>query len=584
VPTGRPGRLLLGPLLLILALGPLGARPTAGAVTQPAPPVTAAAFAQEPAGAAPADHDGLIPNPATPDGSPVGPPATCTVTFDAGAGATSATVNAWIAANQNALAGPTVVCLSGVFTSPLHVWSKTTPALLTLAPAPGSTATLDLGQATAADTDPNQYWGDTGGLSIVDSRSVEVEGLTIEGLTTDGTGLVPAGIYVTARSDTTATSQAVVPHLSACYLNHGSCGDIYLLDNTVTGITNQADQDSSLKSVCGNANVDAYGIAVVSAGSKAAEALQHVVVEGNTVSGTRTGQSETVTLNGELTDFLVADNTVHDVDNIGIDAIGWETGANQANHGLIQGNTVYDVDTLDNMSYGRWNGTACVPRPENAAGLYDDGGSYLWFQGNTVWNTDQGINLDVETAHKHTDHLLVSGNDVVDDPGTSAGDPSTGPEPPGVGGTSTVAGHDPYAFYVDAFGTGASITDVYAHDNVFQNQSQYYLQPSGGMPVVDVGGTWSHVQLWHNQIEGLGPADRDNPLVEIDHQPAAGTAVIDCNDYENLSDASGTVDGNFALPTADWLTLAQWQADNRHGWDADSTVGGFSPACPTATP
>jgi hypothetical protein len=41
-----------------------------------------------------------------------------------------------------------------------------------------------------------------------------------------------------------------------------------------------------------------------------------------------------------------------------------------------------------------------------------------------------------------------------------------------------------------------------------------------------------------------------------------------------------TVNGNFALPDSNWLTLADWQANNGQGWDADSQVGGFSANCP----
>jgi len=66
----------------------------------------------------------------------------------------------------------------------------------------------------------------------------------------------------------------------------------------------------------------------------------------------------------------------------------------------------------------------------------------------------------------------------------------------------------------------------------------------------------------------------------VDKQPTGGTNVVDCNNYENLSSASNTVNGNFALPSKDWLTLAQWQANNTHGWDADSEVGSFSANCP----
>jgi hypothetical protein len=478
------------------------------------------------------------------------------------------------------------VCLAGTFTDPLHVWSKTSTALLEIAPAPGEAATLDLGTVQSSDTDPNQYWSDTGGISIVDSRIVEVYGLTVENYTYDGTAQSPAGIYVTTRSDTQNSDQDKVPHLSACFANGGSCSDIYLIDNTVRDITNTADENASTKSLCNNQNVDAYGIAVIAAGSASSQKLQHVVVEGNTVTGTRTGQSETVTFNGALEDFLAADNTIDDTDNIGLDTIGWETGRVQASHGYVDDNTVFDVDTESNTAYGRWDATTgtCNPLPENAAGLYDDGSSYIWFGSNTVWNPDQGINLDVETARKETDHLLVSDNTVHQDPGTSFGDPSYGTEPPGVGGTSTVAGHDPYALYIDAFGSRASITDVYVHDNTFQNESQYFLTPADGMPVVDLGGIWSNVEIWHNTIEGMGTSDADNPLFEVDHKPVKkSTNTVNCNDYENLSAADNTVNGNFALPNKNWLTLGEWQADNGYGWDADSAVGGFSPDCPATS-
>jgi hypothetical protein len=561
------------------------ALPTSPAlVTQPTPPVTAADFPIEASGAAPVDGDGRIPNPVTPTGGPIAAPSSCTVTFDAADGATSATVNGWIADHQDTIIGPTAVCLSGTFTRPLHVWSKTSTALLEVAPAPGASATLDLGTVAAADTDPNQYWSDSGGVSIVDSRSVEIYGLTVEDYTFDGTAHVPAGIYVTTRSDTAQTNPSVVPHRSACFLHGGACSDIFVIDNTVRDISNTADEDHALKADCNNGNVDAYGIAVIAGGTATSPKLQHVVVEGNTVTGTRTGQSETVTFNGALEDFLAADNVIGDADNIGLDTIGWETGGAQASHGYVDGNTVYDVDTESNAAYGRWNTSTgtCGPLPENAAGLYDDGATYVWIGSNVVWNSDQGINLDVETASKETDHLLVSGNTVHQDPGTSAGDPSSGTEPPGVAGSSAVAGHDPYALYVDAFGRGASITDVYVHDNTFQNESQYYLTPADGMPVVDLGGIWSRVQFWHNTVEGGGPADRRNPLFEVDRSPTTGSVnTVDCNDYADLSSAPDTVNGNFALPRNDWLTLAQWQARNGFGWDAHSEVGSFSADCPS---
>ena len=224
-----------------------------GRSPQPAPPVTASAFPLEPAGTPPADGDGLIPNPATPTGSAIAPPSSCTVTFASASGATSATVNSWIAANENAISTTTVLCLSGTFTSPIHVWSKSSTALLEIAPAPGATATLDLGQVQATDTNPNQFFGDSGGVSIVDSRSVEIYGLTVENYTFDGTAHSPAGIYVTVRSDTSTTNQSVIPHRSACFLNGGACSDIYVINNTVRDITNTADEDYTTKSYAATA-------------------------------------------------------------------------------------------------------------------------------------------------------------------------------------------------------------------------------------------------------------------------------------------------------------------------------------------
>jgi hypothetical protein len=588
VPSPAAGTAAIMAIGAVLPAGAARSGSATDVVIQPAPPVSAAAFPIEPRGRFPADGDGLIPNPATPAGIAAGPPSACTVRFAASGGGNSAAANSWISAHQNAIRATTVVCLSGTFTSPIHVWGKTSTALLELAPAPGSTATLDLGPATAADINPNEYWGDAGGVSIVDSRSVEVYGLTVKNYAGNGTGPSPAGIFVTVRSDTAQTDQSVLPHLSACFVHGGSCSDIYLIGNKVKNIVNTADENYSDQSVCGDSNVNAYGIAAIAAGSSSTQALQHLVIEGNTVSGTRTGRSETVTINGDITDFLAAGNVIHDTDNIGLDTIGWATGSAQASHGYLTGNTVYNVDTYSNAAYGTWQGGSCVPGQENAAGIYDDGGSYIWISANTVRNADHGIEAGVEAAGRQTDHILISGNSVVSDPGTSASDPSAGRNPAGTGGSSAVAGHDPFALYLDAYGAGAQLTDVYVHDNTLQNQSQFFMTPSWGMPVADIAGIWSRVQVWHNTITGLGPADRHNPLLQIDSRPADGGTgdVLDCNNYQNLTTAAQAVNGNFAMPGASWLALSgwqQWQEASGYGWDQHSAVGTFSPACPASS-
>jgi hypothetical protein len=555
----------------------MGAAAVAVAVP-PVPPVSAASFLLEAPGTVPVDGDGRIPNAATPDGVPLGEVPACDTVWVAGPDGSTAAVNAWIARVANRLTRPYTVCLAGVFHAPIQVWGKWTTPLLTIQAAPGRQATLALGKVAPDAVDPNEFDGVAGAVSIVDARGVEVRDVTITGYRTRGTAETPAGIYVEVRGPGFGGTP------SACF-THGdrACGDIFLLDNRIFAVANTADETATDRVWCDNGNVDAFGIEVESYGRGDAGALQHVVIAGNRIADTRTGQSETLAVNGDVTHFLVAGNRVGPGDNIGIDVEGWYNGTSQARYGVVEDNTVADIDTWDNHAYGFWSARRgrCEPLAPNAAGIYDDGAGYLWIRNNVVANTDQGISLDTETPGRWTDHILVSGNTVWDSPGTALGDPSLGANPPGFAGTSRVAGHAYDAFYVDAFGPGSSIYDVYAYDNVFRNASAYFggLKPQPST-VVNFGGRWHNVVLWDNTIAGGGahrPGEGD-VLLAVDNLPnkAAG-AVIDCSDYGGLG--AGV---NFSLPTASFATLAAWQRGNRYGWDRHSMVGRPSTCAPAA--
>jgi hypothetical protein len=538
-----------------------------------ATPVSAADFALLAPGRAPVPGDQLIPNPATPDGKPLAVASRCGEVIAAGRGVTAATVNRRIAYLENRLRRPFTLCLAGTFTDPIEVWGKYDPALLTIEPAPGRRAALELGAVQPSAVNPDEFDGVAGGVSIVGSTGVEVRGLAISGYHTLGTAQTPAGIYVEVR----ARGFGGAP--SACFLRaQHACGGIYLLDNHIYDIANVADERAAVKRWCDNGNVDAFGIEVESYGRGVAQALQHVVVEGNVIDHTRTGQSETLAINGDVTDFVVARNRIYDTDNIGIDTEGWYSGTSQASHGLISDNVVANVDTYDNRAYGVWNNVSgvCAPLSPNAAGIYDDGAAYIWVRRNLVMNTDQGISLDTETAGRFSDHILVTQNTVTDTAGTRLGDPSFGPNPPGVPGRSTVAGHAYDAFYIDAFGAGSSIFDVVAAENRFVNASSYF----GGRRrrhdyVVVLGGQWSHVVLFHNTIVAGGAANRWVFALGLDHLPTsdAGT-VIDCTTYRSLS----RVHDNFSLPNRTFSTLSAWQRGNGYGWDAHSSLGTLKPA------
>lgn len=576
---GRWRRLWAAGLILCAALV-WGGAPAWGAplAASPRPPVTASAFVFEPLGAAPAPGDGRIPNPRSPTGAPLSQTPACRVTFRASAAVNSHTVNQAIQSVENRMTQPEAICLEGTFTGPIDVWGKYDPELLTIEAAPHQAARLVLGNVEPSAVNANEYDGVAGAVSIVDSTGVAIRGLTISGYYTRGTQQTPAGIYVEVRG----AGFGGTP--SACFIRGShACGDIYLIGNHISDIANMADEAAHVERWCNNGNVDAFGIEAESYGRGSAEALQHVVVEDNVIHGTRTGQSETVAINGDVSDFLVYGNKIYDTDNIGIDTEGWYNGTSQANHGVVANNIVANVDTWNNHAYGVWDQAThtCQPLQPNAAGIYDDGASFIWIDHNLVANTDQGISLDTENPNRWTDHILVTDNRVWDSPGTRLGDPSMGPNPPGIPGRSTVAGHAYDAFYVDAFGPHSQIFDVYAYGNLFENQSRYF----GGRhlhhsDVVDFGGEWKDVVLWGNTIEGGGPTNPWVFLLGVDNRPVTslGTA-INCNDYADLS----RVHPNFYLPNATFDTLRAWQQGNGYGWDAKSREN-EAPACAAASP
>jgi len=109
------------------------------------------------------------------------------------------------------------------------------------------------------------------------------------------------------------------------------------------------------------------------------------------------GQSESLALNGNVSNFTVNNNYIHNCDNIGIDAIGYEQTKegskdrelDRARDGVISNNTVEYIscDPSINITY----------ESKCAAGIYVDGGDHVIVFGNTVSYCDIGI--EVATEH-----------------------------------------------------------------------------------------------------------------------------------------------------------------------------------------
>jgi hypothetical protein len=115
----------------------------------------------------------------------------------------------------------------------------------------------------------------------------------------------------------------------------------------------------------------------------------------------RTGYSEALAVNGNVDGFEISGNEVHDITNIGIDAIGHEgtcsnPALDQARNGYIDWNTVYN----------------CQSDYASAAGIYVDGARDIYIENNIVHNNQWGIEVGCENLDKTASGIVVRNNFV----------------------------------------------------------------------------------------------------------------------------------------------------------------------------
>ncbi len=164
-----------------------------------------------------------------------------------------------------------------------------------------------------------------------------------------------------------------------------------------------------------HSNNDAHAVAVYGTGDTESNAVRNVIVDQNTVDHMRTGSSESIAINGNVKNWEVTNNTISHVNNIAIDAIGGEgtskpvtvsgrtlPGAfDAARYGFIENNTVTDMSTLTNPSYGSEHSWA--------GGIYVDGGHHLLISGNNVTGSEWAYDIGAENCVKPR-HILLQNN------------------------------------------------------------------------------------------------------------------------------------------------------------------------------
>ena len=301
---------------------------------------------------------------------------------------------------------------------------------ITFASVPGEIATLD---GTGLDI-PQHMWG----LATFNNASYVVfEGFEIRNYTTNTTKDVPIGIFVT-----------------------GAGSGVQLINNSVHDITTTAHTTPK------KCNSNAFGITVY--GTRAPAAIDGLAVSGNEVFNLHTGCSETLSLDGNVTNWAVVSNRVHDDDNIAIGAIGFEKVSkdpayDQARQGVIRGNTVYNITSFGNPDYGKQYA---------ADGIYVDGGTNIIIEQNLIHNVDLGIELASEHKGK-TSSFVIARNNVIYN-GNSAGI-SIGGYAASKGGTDhcQVVGNTLYNNDGQKTGSGEFQIQFNATNNVFENNILY---------------------------------------------------------------------------------------------------------------
>jgi hypothetical protein len=143
-------------------------------------------------------------------------------------------------------------------------------------------------------------------------------------------------------------------------------------------------------------------------GTSASESIHDLIIDGNELYALKLGSSESLVVNGNVDGFQITKNVIHDNNNIGIDAIGFEgvspdPATDQARHGLIAQNIVYQINSYGNPAYGT---DRC------ADGIYVDGGRNIVIDRNIVHHCNIGIELASEHQGKATSFITVRNNFV----------------------------------------------------------------------------------------------------------------------------------------------------------------------------
>jgi len=335
-------------------------------------------------------------------------------------------------AADTARAGSTVNVRGGIYEELVSIKSSgnATDGFITFQSYSGETAVLDGTHITPS--------GRTAIMTIHNQSYVRIQGLEIRNYRTAEHRVAPLGISVM-----------------------GAGSHIELLKNNVHHIENTFEgRDAPGRG--GNG----FGIAVY--GTDAKTPISELIIDGNDVHHLKTGSSESLVVNGNVTNFRITHNKVHDNNNIGIDVIGFERTApdptvDQARDGVVSENLVYNITSKGNPAYRN---------DESSDGIYVDGGARVLIERNTIHDVDFGIELASEHQNRATSYITARNNLMYH---CHTAGVSIGGYAPDRGHTEhcTVINNTLYENDTSATGSGEFQMQWNMEDDVFENNIVY---------------------------------------------------------------------------------------------------------------
>ena len=343
-------------------------------------------------------------------------------------------------------AGDTVYVRAGVYNEIVSfpTSGSASGGYITFSSYPGELATVD-GTGLAI---PNSQWG----LVTIETQSyIIIHGFEIRNYSTSKAADVPIGIYI-----------------------FGSGTNIQITNNHIHHIATTA------KGCAANA----FGMTVY--GTQAPASIDNLIVSGNEIDHTTTGCSETLSVDGNVENFTITNNLIHDDNNIAIGAIGYEgvsqpKGAmcgtelcDRARNGEISLNTVYNITSNHNPAYGSGSNNHSY----GADGIYIDGGTQITIERNLVHNTDIGIEMSSENPGgqapgvEKADHITARNNVVYQSNSVGI---TIGGYAKGKGGTDHcyIVNNTLYDNDTAKTGEGEFQIQWYATNNTFENNILY---------------------------------------------------------------------------------------------------------------